>query len=68
MISSTSFSASVVSPAASVSATMHDAVLEALQIALPVKGLQRVGGVVLERAQERREPELLGVGAVEQAS
>ena len=55
-----------VSPAASVSATMHDAVLEALEVALPVERLQRVGGVVLERAEERLEPELLGVGAVEQ--
>ncbi len=45
-----------------------DAVLEALQVALSVEGLQRVGGVVLERAEERREPELLGVRAVEQAS
>ena len=61
MISSTSFSASLVSPAASVSATMHHAVLEALQVALPVEGLQRVRGVVLERAEEGREPELLGV-------
>ena len=43
-----------------------DAVLEALQVALPVEGLQRVGGVVLERAEERREPELLGVGAIQQ--
>ena len=45
---------------------MHDAVLEPLEIALPVERLQRVGGVVLERAEERREPELLGVGPVEQ--
>ena len=43
-----------------------DAVLEALQIALAVKGLQRVAGVVLERAEERREPELLGICAVQQ--
>ena len=43
-----------------------DAVLEALEVALPVEGLQRVGGVVLERTQERREPELLGVGPIEQ--
>ena len=43
-----------------------DAVLEALEVALPVERLQRVGGVVLERAEERREPELLGVGAVQQ--
>ena len=45
----------------------HHAVLEALQIALAVEGLQRVAGVVLERAQKRREAELLGVGAVDQA-
>ena len=44
----------------------HHAVLEALQVALPVEGLQRVGGVVLERTQERREAELLGVGPVGQ--
>ena len=43
-----------------------DAVLEALEVALPVERLQRVGGVVLERTQERREPELLGVGPIEQ--
>ena len=43
-----------------------DPVLEALQVALPVERLQRVGGVVLERAEKRREPELLGVGAVQQ--
>ncbi len=42
----------------------HHAVLEPLQVTLPVEGLQRVGGVVLERAEEGREPELLGVGAV----
>ncbi len=44
----------------------HHTVLEPLQITLTVEGLQRVGGVVLERAQEGREPELLGVGAVQQ--
>ena len=45
----------------------HDhPVLEALQVALPVEGLQRVGGVVLERPEKRREPELLGVGPVQQ--
>ncbi len=45
----------------------HDhTVLEPLQVTLPVEGLQRVGGVVLERAQEGREPELLGVRAVDQ--
>ena len=44
-----------------------DPVLEPLQIPLAVKGLQRVGGVVLERAEEGREPELLGIGAIEQA-
>ena len=44
----------------------HDAVLEALEVALAVERLQRVAGVVLERAQERREAELLGEGPVEQ--
>ena len=44
----------------------HNAVLEALQVALAVEGLQRVGGVVLECAEKRWEPELLGVGAVQQ--
>ena len=39
-----------------------DAILEALQVALPVEGLERVRRVVLERAQERREAELVGVG------
>ena len=39
-----------------------DAVLEALQVALTVEGLERVRRVVLERAQERRETELVGVG------
>ncbi len=44
----------------------HDPVFEALQIPLAVESLQRVGGVVLERAEEGREPELLGIGAVQQ--
>ena len=44
----------------------HHAVFEALQVTLPVEGLQRVGGVVLERPHEGREPELLGVGAIGQ--
>ena len=44
----------------------HDAVFEALEITLAVEGLQRVRGVVLERAQERREPELLGIRAIQQ--
>ncbi len=43
-----------------------DPVLEPLQIALTVECLERVGGVVLERAEEGREPELLGVGLLEQ--
>ncbi len=42
----------------------HDAVLEALEVALAVEGLQRVAGVVLERAEERLEAELLVVGEV----
>ena len=44
----------------------HHAVLEALQVTLTVEGLQRVGRVVLERPDEGREPELLGVGAIGQ--
>ena len=43
-----------------------DAVLEALQVALPVEGLQGVGRVVLERAEKGRKPELLGVRAIQQ--
>ena len=43
-----------------------DAILEALQVALPVEGLERVRRVVLERAQERREAELVGVGLLVQ--
>ena len=39
-----------------------NAILEALQVALPVERLERVRRVVLERAQERREAELVGVG------
>ena len=39
-----------------------DAILEALQVALTVEGLERVRGVVLERTQERREAELVSVG------
>src|SRR5258708_1659403 len=35
-----------------------DPVLEPLQVSLAVEGFQRVGGVVLERAEEGREPEL----------
>src|SRR5690606_9791914 len=42
-----------------------DAVLEALEVALPVERLERVGRVVLERAEERLEAELLRVGVVE---
>ena len=44
----------------------HDPIFEALQIPLAVEGLQRIGGVVLERSQERREPELLGIRAIQQ--
>ena len=43
-----------------------DAILEALQVALTVEGLERVRRVVLERAQERREAELVGVGLLVQ--
>src|SRR5262249_52679993 len=44
-----------------------DTVLESLQIPLAVEGFQRVRGVVLEGAQERREPELLRIRTVDQA-
>ncbi len=37
----------------------HDAVLEALEVALSVEGLERVARVVLERAEEGFEAELL---------
>ena len=49
MISSTSFSASIGVTGGQRQRDHHDAVLEALQIALPVEGFQRVGRVVLER-------------------
>ena len=39
-----------------------DAVFEALEVAGPVEGLERVRGVVLEGAQEGGETELVGVG------
>ena len=42
----------------------HDAVLEPLEVALAVEGLQRVARVVLERAEEGLEAELLRVGEV----
>ena len=42
-----------------------DAVLEALQVALAIEGLERVRGVVLEGAQESLEAELVGVGGLE---
>ena len=42
----------------------HHAILEALQITLTVARLQRVGGVVLEGAQECGEAELPAVGLV----
>ena len=41
-----------------------DTILEALEVALAVEGLQRVARVVLEGAEERLEAELGGVGAV----
>jgi hypothetical protein len=44
-----------------------DAVLEALEVALAVEGLERVARVVLERAEERLEAELRGVRAVVEA-
>ncbi len=43
-----------------------NAVFEPLQVTLPVKGLQRVGGVVLERPKEGCEAVLPGVGLLEQ--
>src|SRR5690606_11733125 len=42
----------------------HHALLEALQVPLAVERLQRVAGVVLERAEEGLEAELLRVGQV----
>jgi len=42
------------------------AIFETLEVALTVEGLERVGGVVLERTQERREAELLGVRVIDQ--
>ena len=44
----------------------HHAVLKALEVTLSVEGLQGVGRVVLERPEERGEPELLGIGAIGQ--
>ena len=41
------------------------AVFEALEVAAPVEGFQRVGGVVLVRAEEGLEAELVGVRALE---
>src|SRR5690606_7339464 len=41
-----------------------DTVLEALQVALAVEGLQRIAGVVLERTEEGLETELLRVREV----
>ena len=64
MISSTICRASFSSPRARCRATMHDAVLVALQEALAVERLQRVGRVELEGAQEGLEAELLLVRAV----
>ena len=49
-------------------AVMHDAVLVALQVALAVERLERVGGVVLERAEEGLEAELLRVRQVVRAA
>ena len=45
----------------------HDAVLEALEVALAVEGLQRVARVVLEGAEEGFEAELRAVGPVVEA-
>ena len=42
------------------------AVLEALEVAAAIESLQRVAGVVLVRAQEGLEAELVAVGALEQ--
>src|SRR5690606_20502932 len=43
-----------------------DAIFVPLQIALPVKGLQRVAGVIFESAEEGRKAELLGISPIEQ--
>ena len=42
------------------------AVLKALEVAAAIKGLQRVAGVVLIRAREGLEAELIGISALEQ--
>ena len=42
------------------------AVLKALEVAAAIKGLQRIAGVVLIRAQEGLEAELIGISALEQ--
>ena len=44
----------------------HYTILEALQVTLPVERLQRVGRVVLECPDERRETELLRIRAISQ--
>src|SRR5699024_9390209 len=41
-------------------------VLEALQVPLPIEGLERVRGVVLERTEEGGEAELVAVGPLEE--
>ncbi len=43
-----------------------DTVFIALKIALTIKGLQRVAGVIFERAKESRKAELLVIGMIEE--
>jgi hypothetical protein len=45
-----------------------DTVLITLQVAFPVEGLQRVGRVIFERAEEGRETEFLVIGMVEEVA
>ena len=66
MISSTICGGELLVAAGQVQGHHADAVLVALQEALSVERLQRVGGVELERAEEGLEAELLLVGAVEE--
>jgi hypothetical protein len=59
MISSTRATASCLVAVGEAEGGHHDAVLEALEVALAVERLQRVARVVLERTEERLEAELL---------
>ena len=64
MISSTSSVGELLVAVGEAEGRHDDAVLEALEVALAVEGLQRVARVVLERAEEGLEAELLRVGEV----